>query len=136
MSNTIRQGSEAEIKASILLRIGGRRDVVCWNHPTGTARALQPPFPVIKYGKIGSSDIIGTIGPWGLFFGIECKTLKGYARETQTAFEKAIKKRGGIYIIGRNPDDAEFDLLVARLRWAEMWGLERFINYDNLEVIV
>lgn len=134
MSN-IRQGSEKEIKASILLRIGGRKDVLGWNNATGTARAMQPPHPVIQYGKKGSSDILGVLGPWGLFFGVEVKTLKGIQRETQTIFEAAVKKRGGIYIIGRDPDQAERDLLMARLRFAEKWGLERFIDYDNLEVI-
>ena len=134
MSN-IRQGTEAEISASILLRVGGRKDVTAWKNMTGTARALTAPFQVIQYGKKGSSDILGVMAPWGLFFGIEVKTLKGTQRETQSIFERAIKKRGGIYIVGRNPDDAEFDLLVARMKFAEKWGLERFINYDDLGVI-
>lgn len=133
--STIRQGSEAEIKASILLRIGGRKDVCCWNNATGTARSLTPPHQVIQYGKKGSSDIIGTIGPWGLFFGIEVKTLRGMQRETQTIFEKAIKKRGGIYIIGRDPDEAEHDLLLERLKFAQRWNLDEFINYDDMEMI-
>lgn len=131
----IRQGTEAEIKASILLRVGGRKDVVCWNNATGTARAMTPPHQVIQYGKKGSSDILGTLGPWGLFFGIEVKTLRGIQRETQTIFEASVKKRGGIYIIGRDPDQAERDLLINRVLFAEKWGLEQFINYDNWEVI-
>lgn len=133
--HSIRQGTEAEISASILLRIGGRKDCVAWKNMTGTARAMTKPFQVIQYGKKGSSDILGVMAPWGLFFGIEVKTLKGYLRENQSIFERAIKKKGGIYIVGRNPDDAEFDLLVARMKFAEQWGLERFINYDNLEYV-
>lgn len=134
MSN-IRQGTEAEISASILLRIGGRKDVVCWKNMTGTARALTPPYQVIQYGKKGSSDILGVLAPFGLFFGIEVKTLKGQQREIQTIFESAIKKKGGIYIIGRDPDQAEKDLLRARVQFCEKWGLEHLINYETLEVV-
>lgn len=134
MSN-IRQGTEAEISASILLRVGGRKDCYARKNITGVARALTAPYQIVKYGRVGSPDIEGVMWPWGLYFGIEVKTLKGTQREAQSIFERAIKKKGGIYIVGRNPDDAEFDLLVARLRFAEKWGLERFINYDNLEVI-
>lgn len=131
---SIAQGTEAEIKNSILLKIGSRPDVVCWNNATGTARALQPPHHVLKYGKIGSPDIIGILGPFGFFFGIEVKTLKGKQRDSQKIFEKSAKKRNGIYIIGRDPDEALRDLLTERANILESIGLSHIINYDTLEV--
>ena len=129
-----KQGSEAEIKNAILLAMGSRNDILCWNNATGTARALQHPHQVISYGKKGSSDILGEVGPFGLFFGIEVKTLRGSQRDTQKIFEKAVKKRGGIYIIGRDPDEALHDLLTARVKFCEKWGLEHLVNYETLEV--
>lgn len=131
----IAQGTEAEIKNAILLRLGSRKDVLCWNNPTGTARALQPPHHVIKYGKIGSPDIQGIIGPFGFYFGIEVKTLIGKQRDTQKIFEAAVKKRNGIYIIGRNADEALRDLLSERAKILEDMRLSDLINYDTLEVV-
>ncbi|MES3016186.1 MAG: hypothetical protein V4721_00340 [Bacteroidota bacterium] len=130
----IKQETEKEISNAILLKVGGRRDVLAWKNMTGTARALTAPYQVIQYGKKGSSDILGVIGPWGLFFGIEVKTLAGQQRDTQKTFEESVKRRGGIYIIGRYDETALKDLLMARAIFAEKMGLGHLINYENLEI--
>lgn len=106
--------TESQIKSAILLASGRRPDLMLWNNPTGLARAIQPPHQPIRYGLVGSPDIIGvaayTIKPEdvgrlvGLAFGIECKTAIGKQSEQQERFAAAWVKHGGIYRVGRDLD--------------------------------
>ena len=127
-------GLEKRIEKRIMLKVGGHPDIVCWPNDVGTARALQPPHPYIKYGKKGSGDIVGLIYPFGIHFDIEVKTGKGVQRQTQIDYESATTKKGSIYIVGRDPDEALYDLLKARVRFCEKWNLEHLINYDTMEL--
>lgn len=54
-------------------------------------------------GTPGVADIIGIYG--GNFLAVECKTAKGRQSDDQKAFEKAVKNKGGVYILARNLDD-------------------------------
>lgn len=53
------------------------------------------------YGLKGSPDIIGCT-PSGVFFGCEVKTGKAVQNKHQKAFQKAVEKRNGIYIVVRS----------------------------------
>jgi hypothetical protein len=130
MSKVIEERTEEQIKNATLLLLGKRKDILCWNNPTGVARAVQPPHPFITYGLKGSSDIIGAIAPFGNFFGIECKTLKGEQRESQTRFELAVRKVNGIYIVGRNSRQALIDLLTERKKFADSISMGHLIDRD------
>lgn len=106
--------TESQIKSTILLASGKRPDLMLWNNPTGLARAIQPPHQPIRYGLVGSPDIIGvaayTVKPEdvgrvvGLAFGIECKTATGRMGEQQERFAAAWTLKGGIYRVGRDLD--------------------------------
>lgn len=56
------------------------------------------------YGLKGGSDIMG-ISPDGQFIGCECKTGKAVQNKAQKAFQKAVEKRDGIYIIIRSLEE-------------------------------
>lgn len=107
---------ETHVKAEILTALGGRPDYLVWNHPTGVARALTPPFAHVRYGLPGSPDVIGVhtititadmVGRQiGVAIGIETKHPKGGTqREQQKKFQAAWEARGGIYILTRESDN-------------------------------
>lgn len=58
----------------------------------------------IRYGLVGSSDILGCVD--GLMICIEMKTKTGKQREAQKLFQAAIERCGGIYFIARSADEA------------------------------
>ena len=102
---------ERDIKAAILLALGRRPDVLAWNHPTGLARSLTPPYQPVTYGLVGSADIIGVLGPDGRAIAVEVKTATGRQSEQQRKFEAAFRRCGGLYILARSVDDALKGLL-------------------------
>lgn len=118
--------TETHVKADVLTALGGRVDYMVWNHPTGTGRALSPPYPVIKYGLPGSPDIIGVhtvtvtddmVGQRiGVAVGIETKHPKtGSQREQQKRFQAAWEARGGVYILTRTAEGIT-DIIDAHIR--------------------
>lgn len=126
--------NHSRVKNEVLLKVGGHIDFMVWNNETGTARAMDNPKRIIKFGKIGSPDILGVMGPFGLFVGIEIKTGSGRQRESQIIFEQSCKKRNGIYIVGRHAEDALDSLLALRVKFCERWGLEHLVNYSTMEI--
>jgi hypothetical protein len=74
-----------------------------WKNATGTALSLDG-CRVIKYGCLGSPDIIGLTAT-GRFIGVECKVGYDQQREGQAAFQRMIEKQNGIYILARDVED-------------------------------
>ena len=76
-----------------------------WRNNTGAMpwrdRYGQEKF--MRFGKVGSSDILG-ISPAGRFVAIECKD-KSKATEKQLEFLEEIKRRGGIGLIIHSPEE-------------------------------
>ena len=108
--------TEAQIKSDILATLGALPHVFVWNHPTGVARTLTPPYSVIRFGLNGSPDIVGAVAytitaadvgrTVGLALGIEVKTPTGRQRDDQKRFQAAWERRAaGIYILARSIDD-------------------------------
>ena len=109
--------SEGHIKSDILATLGALPHVFVWNHPTGVARTLTPPYSVIRFGLNGSPDIIGAVAytitaadvgrTVGLALGIEVKTATGRQRDDQKRFQAAWTRRAhGLYILARSTSDA------------------------------
>jgi len=96
--------SEANIKAEILLWLSEQSNIIAWNNPTGLAKSMDGKYH-IRFGLVGSPDILGVIGPPGRFLGIETKTLRGKQRESQKRFQKAFEAQGGLYMVARSVDD-------------------------------
>jgi hypothetical protein len=61
-------------------------------------------LPVISYGIEGGPDIQGTL--LGRWVGIEMKIKGGRQRPSQKAFQAAIEKAGGIYILAYSEAEA------------------------------
>lgn len=57
----------------------------------------------IKYGKVGSPDIIAVIN--GRFVGIEVKGPKGVQSPEQKEFQKQLERAGGKYILASSWED-------------------------------
>jgi hypothetical protein len=91
----------------ILLAIGSRPECRVWKNATGTAKSFSG--NTIKFGKKGSSDIIGITSD-GKFLAIECKTGAAVQTKEQRTFEKMITFFGGRYILARTIDDVLISL--------------------------
>lgn len=75
-----------------------------WSNPTGTARSFDGKR-VIRYGLIGSADVIGLSN--GRFIAIEIKVGKDYQKEAQKNFQNMIESCGGLYFIVKSEKDIE-----------------------------
>lgn len=89
---------EHAVKDKILRHFAGRTDVLIWNNPTGFDELRR-----IHYGLKGSADLIACIS--GRFVGIEVKSSVGIQSKEQRAFQSAVERCGGIYILARSVDD-------------------------------
>lgn len=74
----------------ILLLCGSRRDCRIWQNNTGAAQIGNR---YIRYGKVGSPDIIGFTSD-GKFLGFECKTGKAVKSKPQIVFHKIATRYG------------------------------------------
>ena len=101
--STPRRNDEAKLKHEILLDVGARPNVRVWSNQTGQAwtRSGHP----IKYGLVGSADIIGILKPSGRFLAIEVKSPIGVQEPEQIAFETMVRAMGGVYILARTLAD-------------------------------
>jgi len=89
---------ESRIKIDVL-RYLERRGFFAWNNPTGCVRIAPDRF--IRFGKVGSSDIIGVL-PDGRFLAVETKTQKGRLTPEQAAFLEKVRGLGGVAILARS----------------------------------
>lgn len=72
-----------------------------WNNRTGAVKTASNFFQ--RYGLKGSGDIIGC-SPDGRFACFEIKTGSAVQNKHQKAFERAISKRNGVYLLIRSMD--------------------------------
>lgn len=93
--------SENVIQAEILLAIGRMPGAIFWRNNTGSLPSRTG--RVVKFGLVGSPDIIGCHR--GRFVGIEVKSSTGKQREAQINFQRAFERSGGLYILARAVDD-------------------------------
>lgn len=76
----------------------------CWSNTTG--QAFTRSGAVIRFGLIGSADILG-IRRGGQFLAIEVKSAVGRQRPEQIAFQRMVEEYGGVYILARSVADVE-----------------------------
>jgi hypothetical protein len=96
---------ENAVLAGVMAYLTTRGDCFVWRNNTG---AVKLDAGYLKFGKVGSADIIGVLSPSGRFIAIECKRPKGgvLAREQQE-FGETVTEAGGIYVIARSVADVE-----------------------------
>lgn len=90
-------GKHAELQKKIIdfLNISGH---YVWPNPTG---AYRRGGVWIKYGKVGSGDIIGMLKN-GIFISVECKKDNDSHREKQKEFASLTEQHNAVYIICRS----------------------------------
>jgi hypothetical protein len=76
-----------------------------------SVRSILSSLRRMAVGLPGQSDIQGCLCGRAVY--IEVKTATGRQRTDQRAFEAAVTKAGGIYIVARSHEDAVEQLLVA-----------------------
>ncbi len=76
---------------------------------------------VIRYGLIGSSDILGIYK--GIFLAVEVKTGNAVQSGQQVRFQKMVDELGGIYIICR---DTNVETLLTRIEDAFQGKLQNW----------
>jgi hypothetical protein len=101
----------------ILCELSKSKHIRVWKNDTGAAKSLDGER-FVKYGLVGSADIIGINYlehlRIGQFVAIEVKTGSARQSEEQKRFEKMILDRGGVYILARTVLDATSRLAIAR----------------------
>lgn len=137
--------AETETLKKILIKLGAKPWLKIWRHNTGQAwqgerhslkvgqrvtdgncrvltitsgdvliRSAHP----VNFGLIGSGDIAGIIAPNGTAIFIETKYGRYKQTEQQKRFAKMIQDNGGIYIVARDPETVEQQIIdEMRLRY-------------------
>lgn len=87
-------GEHSDLIKQIILFLNQSGHFV-WKNQTG---AYKRNGVWIKYGKLGSGDVIGMLKT-GKFISVECKKGKDKHRRQQKNFEYLTKRMNGVYII-------------------------------------
>ncbi len=85
--------------------------IFCWRNNTGVARYQDRngESRFIKYGKVGSSDIIGIL-PDGRFLAIEVKAPGKEPTERQAEFLQSIAENNGVAIVATSLNEVINDI--------------------------
>ena len=140
--------SETETLKKVMLKLGAKNWIKIWRNNTGQAwqgkrfglkrgtrvfdemgrpiivepgdimiRGAHP----VNFGLTGSGDIAGIIAPKGIVIYIETKYGRYKQTEQQKRFAKMIQDMGGIYIVARDPDTVERQI-IDELRLRHGWN--------------
>lgn len=75
---------------------------VFWRQNAGKVKTDRGVW--VQLGPTGISDVVGAL--LGLSVFIEVKTATGTQRKGQKAFQQAVEKAGGLYLVARSPEEA------------------------------
>lgn len=95
---------ETDIHNRILVALTARFHPygIFWRQNAGKVKTDRGAWVVL--GPLGISDVVGLIDGRSVF--IEVKVPGGKQRTGQAAFQRAVEKAGGIYLIARSPEEA------------------------------
>ena len=96
--------AEHAIQQAILARLGAVPGLVVWRNNTGAMKADGGRF--VRFGALGSADVLGVAGPSGQFIALEVKAPGGRVSAVQTRWGAAIRACGGVYLVVRSVDEA------------------------------
>lgn len=89
--------SEKAIQTAILAYLGEQSDLLAWRNNVGFAR-----YERVTYGlAVGSADIVG-VGPGGIFFAFEVKSLRGRPTDEQINWLERVVEKGGVAAVVRS----------------------------------
>lgn len=97
--------SERDIQRQILVALSQEFHPagIFWTADTGVAKSMDG-TRTIRFGVPGQPDLQGVLH--GRWIGVEVKTPTGRQRKNQMAFQAAVERAGGIYIIATSPEMA------------------------------
>jgi hypothetical protein len=100
---------------SAIVQLGNYRGVYLWRNNTGALRAGKNGERFVRFGKVGSGDVIGVYH--GYFVSIETKVGRDTASQAQIEFAANVQAAGGYAIFARDVDDAAelFDMIDQRV---------------------
>jgi hypothetical protein len=75
-----------------------------WRNNTGATKTATGGF--VRYGAVGSPDILGVLSPSGRLVCLEVKTTKGKTSPAQEAWLEETKALGAVAAVVRSIDDA------------------------------
>ena len=93
---------QCEILAALSLRYGNTSKF--WRNNTGATKTQAGGF--VRFGQVGSPDIMGIFGPLGRFVAIEVKTAKGKLSPAQETWLHESKLLGAIAGVCRSIEEA------------------------------
>ncbi len=130
--------AETETLKKVMLKLGAKKWLKIWRNNTGQAwqgkrfglkrgtrvvdemgrsiiiesgdiliKGARP----VNFGLAGSGDIAGIIAPHGIMIYIETKYGRYKQTEQQKRFAKMIQDMGGIYIVARDPELVESQII-------------------------
>lgn len=77
-----------------------------WRNNTGGYNPYSDSSRVVRYGKVGSGDLIG-VTPSGRFITVECKAGNNKQSDYQIDFQRRVEASNGVYILAYSVDDIE-----------------------------
>ena len=95
---------EQVIQQQILSRLGAVPGLTLWRNNTGAMRDVRG--QLVRYGQLGSADLLGLASPAGRFVAIEVKALGGRQTALQLAWQQMVERHGGVYIVAVSVDEA------------------------------
>lgn len=140
--------AETETLKKVMLKLGAKNWLKIWRNNTGQAWqgkrfglkrgtrvvdemgrsiVIEPGDILIKsarpvnFGLAGSGDIAGIIAPGGIMIYIETKYGRYKQTEQQKRFAKMIQDMGGIYIVARDPELVE-QQIIDEMRLRHGWN--------------
>jgi VRR-NUC domain len=99
------------ILGALQLRYKGR--LKSWRNNTGATSTASGGF--IKFGAVGSPDILGVLSPGGRLVALEVKTARGRTSPAQEAWLSEARTLGAVVGVVRSIDEA-FDLIELALQ--------------------
>ncbi len=103
---TLQPGKHAhgQAVAWIRLAVGNQPDFTLWQNQSGVAthRKGDNVTGTVRYGlAVGSSDLVGILGPYGRWVALEVKIGDDPVRDTQELFLLLVRSRGGLAAVLR-----------------------------------
>lgn len=83
------------------------RGCKAWRNNTGAVRPQRSngSYGFIRFGEVGSGDVLFIMPPFGRFGSIETKTQNDRLRKTQEDWMETVNNLGGIAFVARSLDD-------------------------------
>jgi len=113
---TAKPQPESRLVAACIELLNTIPGVVAWRQSVGAARVGDR---LIRFGKVGMSDIVGWMAPRGRWLAVECKIGRNKPTAPQQEFLDSVNRAGGYGIVVRDTVDGLLEAVQAAMREGE-----------------